>query len=183
MKEERYLEKAEKNIKTKYHDVAELLEKREFNEAEKLLLEIKSKQPNFVPLYNKWGIIHIHRKDYKEAKTILNQAIQIDNSYAPAITNLGSIMRKEGNIRKAKELYKKAIEVDPEYGLAYNNLGVIYREEGNYTQSVKNLKKARKYGDYHVDLSSDKPFYKEPGCLFVMGIIFIIIVIILFMLK
>ncbi|MFP4662517.1 MAG: tetratricopeptide repeat protein [Halanaerobiales bacterium] len=175
MKEEKYLQMLDEENENKYEEALDLLAKRDLDQSEKLLLEIRDHYPDFVPLYNKLGIINIHRKEYEEARQVLSQAIEKDNEYVPAITNLGSLMREMDNRERARELYKKAIEIDPEYGLAHNNLGVIYREEGNYVKSVKSLKKARKYGGYHVDMSSDKPFYKEPGCLFIISILFVVI--------
>ncbi|MFW6287785.1 MAG: tetratricopeptide repeat protein [bacterium] len=183
MKEEKYIDNLGEELKEKYKEALDLLEKRQLEQSEELLLKIKKENPDFVPLYNKLGIINIRRKEYEEARKALTQAIDKDNEYVAAITNLGSLMREMGDREKAKEFYQKAIEIDPEYGLAHNNLGVIYREEGNYVKSVKSLKKARKYGGYHVNMSSDKPFYKEPGCLFVIFIFIAVLAFLYFVLT
>ncbi|MFN2341210.1 MAG: tetratricopeptide repeat protein, partial [Halanaerobium sp.] len=124
--------------------------------------------PNFVPALNKLAVIYVYQKKYSKAQSLLNQILQQDPEFAPAITNLGSIAKEMDNLKRAKELYQKALAVDEEYGPAYNNLGVIYREEGNYSESIKYLKKARKMGNFSYQLNADKPFYKDPGCLFVL---------------
>ena len=85
-------------------------------------------------------------------------------------------MRELGDLARAKEYYYKAIEIDGEYGPAYNNLGVVYREEGNFTESVKYLKKANKYHSYYVNFDDERAFYKEPGCIVPLVIIFLLIV-------
>ncbi|MDI3548546.1 MAG: hypothetical protein PWR10_2198 [Halanaerobiales bacterium] len=165
MKEKQYLEKLTGELAEKYQEGVKQLELGNFAQAEKLLIEVKEERPDFVPVYNKLGIIAIYRKNLDRAKNWLTQALELDKEFVPAITNLGSIKREEGDRDLAREYYLKAIQLDPDYGPAYNNLGVIYREEGNYRESVKYLKKANKLKSYTIDASKDRLFYKEPGCI------------------
>ena len=168
MKESYYKEQlAEKEVNV-YQECVNLMEKGRRKKAAKKLDEFLEAEPNFVPALNKKAVIHIYQKKYNKAQSLLNQILQQDPDFAPAITNLGSIAKEMGNLKRAKELYQKAIKANEEYGPAYNNLGVIYREEGDYSESVKYLKKARKKGSFSYDLNADKPFYKDPGCLFVL---------------
>jgi len=137
------------------------------------------RQEKFPPVYNKLAVKCIYCNQLTEARTWLTKALEIDGEFAPAVTNLGSIEKKKGNLDNAQKYYEKAIKLDDEYGPAYNNLGVIYREKGNFKESVINLKKARKLGSYSVKISSDKPFYKESGCIIPL-LLFVLIGILLY---
>jgi len=177
MQEEAYIKKLSKELQKKYKEGNRKVETGRYNEAEGLLREILEVEAEFVPVFNKLGVISIYKKDLDMARKHLNQALTIDSEFAPSLTNMGSIVRESGDMIRAKKYYKKALESDEEYGPAYNNLGVIAREEGDFAESVKYLKKARKYGNYTVNISRDKRFYKEPGCIF--SILFLIILLVL----
>ena len=171
MKESNYENQLAEEEKKAYQECVNLLERGSRKKAAQKLDQFLEENPAFVPALNKKAVIHIYQKNYDQAQSLLNQILQQDPDFAPAITNLGSIAKEIGNSARAKELYKKALDIDEEYGPAYNNLGVIYREEGDYAQSVKYLKKARKKGSISFQLNADKPFYKDPGCLFVIFLV------------
>lgn len=178
MKESYYKEQLAEEEQKAYQKCVELIEKGKRKKAAQKLDEFLEKKPDFVPALNKMAVIKVYQKDYSKAQSLLNQILKKDPDFAPAITNLGSVAKEMGNSKRAKELYQKALEADEDYGPAYNNLGVIYREEGDYAQSVKYLKKARKKGSFSYNLNADKPFYRDPGCLFIIflaaAVIFVI---------
>lgn len=183
MREETYKNQLEEENKEFYQECVNLMEKGSRKKAKKKLDQFLEEKENFVPALNKKAVIHIYNKEFSQAQSLLNQILQQDPEFAPAITNLGSISREMGNLKRAKELYQKAIKIDEEYGPAYNNLGVIYREEGNYSESIKYLKKARKKGSFSYNINADKPFYKDPGCLFVIFLVLTLILILYFLLT
>lgn len=183
MREEVYKNQLEEENKKLYQNCVNLLEKGRRKKAKKQLEQFLEEKPNFVPALNKKAVILIYNKEFNQAQSLLNKILQQDPDFAPAITNLGSIAREMGNLKRAKELYQKAIKINEDYGPAYNNLGVIYREEGNYSESIKYLKKARKKGSFSYNINADKPFYKDPGCLFVIFLVITLILIIYFILT
>ncbi len=183
MKESYYKEQLEEEDNKAYEECVALMERGKRKKAKKKLEEFLEDNPNFVPALNKKAVIYIYKKEFNEAQSLLNQILKQDPDFAPAITNLGSIAKEMGNITRAKELYKKAINVNEEYGPAYNNLGVIYIEEGDYSQSIKYLKKARKKGSFSYHLNADRPFYKDPGCLFVIFLVLALIFVIYLLLT
>ena len=168
MKESYYKEQLSEEQEKKYQECVELIEQGKRKKASKKLNDFLEEKADFLPALNKMAVIHIYQKQFNEAQKLLIRILDQDPDYAPAITNLGSIAREMENLERAKELYHQAIKANEDYGPAYNNLGVIYREEGNYAESVKYLKKARKKGSISYKLSTDKVFYKDPGCLFVI---------------
>ena len=170
MLEKIYLEKATEEIVEKYEEGSEAVKVGEFEKAEDLLHEVIKKDPEFVPAYNKLGVIEFYRKNLAKAEEKLNKVNQIDDEFPPTITNLGSLAKEKGNKEKAKKMYEKAVKINPEYGPAHNNLGVVYREDNNYGKAVKHLKKARKLGSYAVKIK-DTPLYKSPGCLVPLGLV------------
>lgn len=177
MKENYYIKELSEELEEKYNDAVSELEIGKFDEAEKKLKELLEEKENFVPAYNKLGVIYFYREDLEKAEEWLKKAEEFDEEFAPVITNFGSLAKKRGDIEKAKELYEKAIEINSDYGAAHNNLGVVLREEGNFSSSVKHLKKARKLGSYSVKIT-DEPFYKRKGCLvpLVMVIVFTLLI-------
>lgn len=183
MKESYYKKQLTEENEKEYQKCIDLLERGERKKAAKKLQKFLQKKNGFLPALNKIAVIHIYQREFNQAEELLNEILQQDPDYAPAITNLGSIARENGNLKRAKELYKKAITVNEDYGPAYNNLGVIYREEGNYSESVKFLKKARKKGSFSYKLNADKPFYKDPGCLFVVFLAVTLITVLYFILT
>jgi len=168
MKESEYKIDLSEEAEEKYDKIAELIDLGDFEEAEAFLEEFMAEHENFVPALNKLAVIYIYKNNLDRAEELLKDILELDNEYAPAVTNLGSLAKEKGKKQRAKKLYQKAIEINEEYGPAYNNLGVIYREEGNYSKSIKYLKKARKKGSMAYTASTDKPFYKEPGCIFML---------------
>ncbi len=177
MKELDYKKELSEEEDNKYQECLDLMEQGKRKKAKKKLNKFLEEKSNFPPALNKMAVIYIYQKEFKEAQKLLNKILAQDPNYAPAITNLGSIAREMGRLEKAKDLYYRAIEANEDYGPAYNNLGVIYREEGNYAESVKYLKKARKKGSISYKLSTDKAFYKEPGCLFVLFLAVVLLII------
>ena len=182
MKKSYYEEQLSEENQKLYQECVELIDRGKRKKAAQKLDNFLAENPDFLPALNKRAVIYIYRKEFKQAQSLLNQILNQDPDYAPAITNLGSIAREMGNLNRAKELYQKAIKVNDDYGPAYNNLGVIYREEGNYSKSVKYLKKARKRGSFSYHLNADKPFYKDPGCLFVIFLVVTLIIVLYFIL-
>ncbi len=166
MKESEYKIDLSDEAEEKYDKIAELIDLGDFEEAEGFLDDFMEEHEHFVPALNKLAVINIYKNNLDRAEDILRDILEKDSEYAPAVTNLGSLVKEKGNKERAKKLYQKALEIDEEYGPAYNNLGVIFREEGNYSKSIKYLKKARKKGSMAYTASTDKPFYKEPGCIF-----------------
>jgi len=177
MKESYYKEQLSEEQEKKYQECVELIEQGKRKKASKKLNEFLEENSDFLPALNKMAVVHIYQKKLNEAQKLLIRILDQDPDYAPAITNLGSIAREMENLERAKELYHQAIKANEDYGPAYNNLGVIYREEGNYAESVKYLKKARKKGSISYKLSTDKPFYKDPGCLFVLFLAVVLLII------
>ncbi|MFW6000945.1 MAG: tetratricopeptide repeat protein [Halanaerobium sp.] len=178
MRESEYLSQLEEKDEEKYSEIVDLIETGRFENAEKELDNFFENNPNFVPALNKLAVIYLYRENYNRADKILKNILDLDREFAPALTNLGSLAREREELERAKKLYKKAIEINEDYGPAYNNLGVIYREEGNYTESVKYLKKARKKGSMTYNVNLNKPFYKDPGCLFVLFLAAVLIFVI-----
>lgn len=175
MKESYYTKQLSEEAAEFYQNCVDLLEKGKQKQASARLNNFLEEQSDFIPALNKRAVLYIYEKDYAKAQDLLQSILNKDPDYAPALTNLGSIAKELGNTHRAKELYQQAIASDDEYGPAYNNLGVIYREEGDYNNSIKYLKKARKRGSFSYQLNSDKPFYKDPGCLFIIFLLLIFI--------
>ncbi len=174
MKEDKYLDNAPQKIEELYEEGKEKINIGEETEGEKILKRILDRDETFVPALNKLAVLKIHEDEIKKARQHIDRALEIDPEFPPALNNKGNLLKEKGNKQKAIELYEKAIDIDPDYGPAYNNLGVIKREAGEYKESIKYLKKARKKGTISLK-KTDKPIYKDPGCMFPIGLAVLLI--------
>jgi tetratricopeptide (TPR) repeat protein len=183
IKEKTYLKNTSEKNKCKYEKAQKKLKEKNYKAATSLFKEIIKENPEFVPAYNKLGVISIFYENYHQAQKWLNKALHINKKFTPALMNLGNLMKHKENTDKAIKYYEQAININPEYGPAYNNLGVIYREKGNISKSIKYMKKARKYGSLSIKANQDRPIYKEPGCIGMILIIVLFLVSIVWLLS
>ena len=179
LQEEEYLQNATVSIKERYEEASKKVDTGEEEEAEELLNRILQRDESFAPALSKLAVLRIRQGEKKEASHLLQKALDVDPEFPPALSNMGNLLMEKGEKEKAADLYKKAIEVNPDYGPAYNNLGVIKRKEGEYKESIKYLKKARKKGTLSFK-SSEKPMYKDPGCILPVVMLLSLILLLLF---
>ncbi len=164
MKEEKYLEQAPKKIENLYNEGTEKIDIGDEEEGEEILQSILERDNTFVPALNKLAVLKVRQDEVDKARQHIDRALEIDPEFPPALNNKGNLLKEEGNRQKAIDFYEKAIDINSDYGPAYNNMGVIKREEGEYKESIKYLKKARKRGTLSIK-PTDKPIYKDPGCM------------------
>lgn len=178
MKEDKYLDKAPKKIEKLYEEGKEKINIGQEEEGEEILKKILERDNTFVPALNKLAVLRIRQGEAEKAREHIERALQIDPEFPPALNNKGNLVKEKGEIQKAINFYEKAMDINPDYGPAYNNMGVIKREEGEYKESIKYLKKARKRGTLSLK-PTDKPIYKDPGCMIPIGMAVLVILILL----
>lgn len=145
-------------------EVADLLEKatalmhkRDFDGAEKFILQAIQIAPKNAMAWNKRGDIYGSKSDYKKAVEYLNKAIEYKPDYADAWNTLGNVYDDLGDNNKAADCYRKATEFSrqalegnpteakswKELGIASLNLGRVYGNEfDNYDEILEYLTKA-----------------------------------------
>ena len=104
--------------------IEQLLDDKQFQEAESLLLEQLERKQNLAAVYNALGIIAIeHYQDYKLAEQNYRLALDYNDTSATIHFNLAILYDQFlNNPHQALKHYQKAIEYDDHYIDAYLNL-------------------------------------------------------------
>ena len=124
------------------------LNSKQFEEAEKLAMILKSKFPDSYILLNLLGTIALSKKDLNIAISYFKEAIKNNFNFPHAHYNLGIAFKANGNIEKSIESYKKAIKINPNFFEAYNNMGNSLKANGNFDEAIKSYNKAIQINKY-----------------------------------
>lgn len=118
-------EPATEEAVTRFTPAFEHMRNREFDDAEALLLELRSQSPDDAVVYTNLGIVYAHTKRLDESVAALSRAIELSPTNAIAWNELGITHRRAGRFVEAEQAYLKAIELKPDYAFAHYNLGVL----------------------------------------------------------
>lgn len=95
-------------------------------EAEALLLEVTSDQPELAGPWFNLGRIYLAQKRDDEALGALQKAVHANPANCAARTELGVLLRRRGDFASAESQYLGCLEYRPDYRPAYLNLGILY---------------------------------------------------------
>ncbi len=99
-----------------------LYNKKEFNEALKLSLDLSENYPNNSYAQNLHGIVLIALNNWKNGKNYFLKAIEVNNTFPEAYNNLGLSEMNLGDLEKALENFLIAIKLKPNYDNCHNNI-------------------------------------------------------------
>ncbi|HIG43808.1 MAG: tetratricopeptide repeat protein [bacterium] len=99
---------------------------KQLKKAEKRLLEITDRYPEFASPFTNLGIIYVHNQQQKMAEWAFQQAILIQPDECAAYVQLGLLERRRFNFNKAEQAYLQCLKVNPENSAAHLNLGILY---------------------------------------------------------
>jgi len=97
-----------------------------FNEAQKILLEIIEKYPNFIQAYLNLSDLYFENKISIKAKEIALLGLKINPKNPEVLLNLGLICRNLGEINEAKQYLLKALSINRKLFNSYMNLSTFY---------------------------------------------------------
>lgn len=132
-------------------EVASLIEKDNYDEAEKQVQALLEESPHDIDLLNTLGSIFAHRGDYYNAEVTFKKIVSENPKCGDAYYNLGLAHSKQSRFTEAIENYLKAVEIDPGDYAAHNDLGVLY-----YSQGKAHLAKG-----HFIKALETKPMYKR----------------------
>ena len=115
-----------------------------FNEAEKILLETIKQYPNFSQAYLNLSDLYFENKKPIKAKEIALKGLDVNSKSPEILTNLGFICRNLGEINEAKQHLLKAISINKKSFNTYSNLSTFY----DFSDNPKEL-------DYLMNVSSE----------------------------
>ncbi len=95
-------------------------------DAEILLLEITSDQPELAGPWINLGQVYTALEQHEEARLAFLEAIRANPRNCTAYNELGVLSRQYGDFQSAEEHYRRCIEIAPEFKDAYLNLGILY---------------------------------------------------------
>ena len=102
------------------------LERRDADEAIRLLEKAVSLSPQFAEAWNDLGTIANHREEFVEAEEYFERALEADPSaFAPNV-NLGGVLLAQGRFEEAVLVNQYAVRQRPSDALANAQLGICY---------------------------------------------------------
>src|SRR5258706_8449108 len=114
--------------------IQKLVERGEFDAAEKQIWEIVAQEPGNASALSLLGTIRIHQKRVPEAEALFKRALAIDPNLAEPQRSLGEVYSLTNRSPEAKAAYEKAHELKPrdpkislELAEAYENTGEFQR--------------------------------------------------------
>uniref|UniRef100_A0A3B5QPU1 dolichyl-phosphate-mannose--protein mannosyltransferase n=1 Tax=Xiphophorus maculatus TaxID=8083 RepID=A0A3B5QPU1_XIPMA len=128
------------------------------SEAEKMTLDIISREPTCIECYRLLSAIYSKRGNYTEALLALDLALQQNPSDLTVRAELhfskGNQLREMNQLDEAFENYKLAVDLKPDQSQAWMNMGGIQHIKGNYAT-------ARMYYEWALHLNPGSKLLKE----------------------
>ena len=125
-----------------FEDGLNLIQNKEFDQAEKKFLKSLELIPDRESVLNNLSSAQIKLGKYEDAKKSATRVIELNKNNAVAWMNLGVIEQEFSNFETSVNCFNKAIETDPLYFHAYNNKGILLCEFGKYQEAIINFNKS-----------------------------------------
>ncbi len=113
-----------------------------FDEAERLLRELREKDPDNGAVLEKLAMLHWMQEDWPEARRWCEEILRRDPTNVEVRRNLGLALGKLGERDAAREAYRQAIADDPDKADAWGLLGSSFSEDALHTKAIVALERA-----------------------------------------
>jgi Tfp pilus assembly protein PilF len=111
------------------------LQKKDFLEAEKSLLNASKIEPENDQIWSNLGVAAKRRKDYKAAVKYYNKGLKINPQNAGLLSNIGSLLLQIKDFAQAVKFLQQALAIDDKSANAWNNLGSCHFHLGRYNEA------------------------------------------------
>ncbi|HRY60491.1 MAG TPA: tetratricopeptide repeat protein [Patescibacteria group bacterium] len=118
------------------------MEKKEYGEAERVLIGGLEIDPTNSKIYNKLGIIYLEQGVYSDAKESFKIALKYDKHNDLTYNNLGLSLFNQGRYVEAIDAYQKSIQLNSLVPHRYINLGLAFAALRRYDKAIDAYKKA-----------------------------------------
>ena len=125
-----------------FEDGLNLIQNKEFAQAEKKFLKSLEIVPDRESVLNNLSSAQIKLGKYENAKKSAKKVIELNQNNAVAWMNLGVIEQELNNFETSINYFNKALEIDPLYFHVYNNKGILLCDAGQYPGAIINFEKA-----------------------------------------
>ena len=112
-------------LSEKFSQAVKFINKKEYNAAIELLVEVTDKTNKHSAPYINLAIAYSEIGKVQEAEKILFKAIKINPRHPVTNNELGLLYRKTGRFSDAKKTYEKIIQKYPQFLPARKNLGIL----------------------------------------------------------
>jgi tetratricopeptide (TPR) repeat protein len=117
---------ASPEIEEKYRQGIELMQARQWQEAESQLQAITEQYPQLAGPWLNLGIARMNLGNNEAAESAFRTAISRDRDNPVAYNELGILYRHSGQLDKALDMYEAALQVAPDYPDTHWNIGILY---------------------------------------------------------
>lgn len=113
-------------IEETYRQSLELMQARQWQEAESQLQAITEQYPQPAGPWLNLGIARMNLGNNDAAESAFRAAISRDRDNPVGYNELGILYRHSGQLDKALDMYKSALQVAPDYPDTHWNIGILY---------------------------------------------------------
>ncbi len=120
--------------------VAELVNKKDYGQAEPLILKILSHQPDNIWALTALGIVFRSTKRYVAAEACYRRAIMLNPENPEVYSNFGNLLVDMHKYDEALKYSKMAVDLEPDTYLFHKNYAVALRETKHHAESLEQYK-------------------------------------------
>jgi tetratricopeptide (TPR) repeat protein len=146
---------------TAYNMGTILLYQNRLDEAEKLLKEAISLDPEFVDAIDHLGLVYRRQNRMDEAEKMYLRSIELNKENVVPFINLAVIYRLQNKLNEAFQLYRHVAQIQPNYPEGYYGIGEIFFIVGNLENAMAFFDKAIElYNEVNSPTVYDAYYYK-----------------------
>ena len=131
-----------------------LIDEKRYDEAIKLIDEIKEKHPNFACIYNSATRIYYRLKEFENALNSIDICIKLDNKNAESYYFKGLILNDLERYEEAKNSIYEAIKLNPSQAKYYYQMARSYKGLNDFQSALLYSKEA-------IEINQDDLNYKK----------------------
>lgn len=136
----------------------ELIEKRDVNNAVKVLSAAIKAKPTTATAYVKRAAILAEAKLLKQAISDMNSAIAVESENPKLRNTRGYFLLLEKQYEAAEKDFNKAIDLDRDYPQVYNNRGLVFIGQDQFIKAMNDFQTAIKLQPDYVDALNNLGF-------------------------
>ena len=138
------------------------IELNEFAQAEPLLLDVVSWDPDDAWALGALGVICFRQRDYERSERFITLALALEPGRAEWLSNLGMLYEVTGRPERAIGLLQQAIDIDPTLPSPHYALAKHLTEQGNFKESAAAIE--RLFASAKPSSRSEKIFDSARSC-------------------
>jgi tetratricopeptide (TPR) repeat protein len=121
----------------------DLIAKQRYDEATKIVAEVKASEPMNIDGLMLRGAIQKAQKMYEEAIETYKEISYINDNYVPALCARGDAYLLTGKLDRAEQYFTKALKIDPRYALGELGMAQLAKAQKNAGAYQEHLNKAK----------------------------------------